>query len=54
MLSFHQGANVMILKIFWPKYLAAKLAFLNQSTALFMFSRKTPIFSLKIGKNRRN
>jgi hypothetical protein len=50
----------MFLKIFWPKNLAKILAFFAQATASFckiliipLVFEKTPIFSPKIGKNRR-
>jgi hypothetical protein len=57
----HSGTDVMIFKIFLPKNLAKILAFFAQTTASFckkidhniVFFRKTPIFSPKIGKNRR-
>jgi hypothetical protein len=54
------GTDVMIFKIFSPKNLAKILAFLTQNKASFativiitLVFEKTPIFSPKMGKNRR-
>jgi hypothetical protein len=51
---------LMVLKIFSPKNLAKKLALFAQNKAklfkiliITLVLRKTPIFSPKIGKNRR-
>jgi hypothetical protein len=51
--------DVMIIKIFSPKHLVKKVAFLAQTTASFckkkmiIFFEKNAIFWPKIGKNRR-
>jgi hypothetical protein len=53
--------DVMIIKIFSPKHLVKKVAFLAQTTASFckkkmiitLVFEKNAIFSPKIGKNRR-
>jgi hypothetical protein len=54
------GTDVMILKIFSPNFLAKKLAFFGPTRTNFskkliitLVFEKTPIFSQKIGKNRR-
>jgi hypothetical protein len=54
------GADVMIFKIFSPKILAKKLAFLTQNKAklrkilflILVFEKKMPIFSPKIVETR--
>jgi hypothetical protein len=54
------GTDVMILKIFSPKKIAKKMAFLTQNKAklckfliITLVFEKNAIFSPKIGKNRR-
>jgi hypothetical protein len=55
------GTDVMLLKIFSPKKIAKKLAFLTQNKAklcifliiTFDFEKKCQFLSPKIGKNRR-